>query len=163
MNPRLSIAQVLSDLESQIATHEERASFHIGQETFHRSQRELHESELARLRQRYEGFKTAAQAAGEEVGRGAALRPAPEDSEESQRSTLSKLVARLIGQKGEGEQFGPTALAREINERHAKRLRNPARARSVSVALRRLLADGDVRLVEEGRAFHEAVYVRGRG
>lgn len=163
MNPRLSIAQVLSDLESQIANHEERASFHTGQEAFHRSQRELHEGELARLRQRYEGFKTAAQAAGEEVGRGAGLRPAPEDSEESQRSTLSKLVARLIEQKGEGERFGPTALAQEINDRHAKRLRNPARTRSVSVALRRLLADGDVRLVEEGRAFHEAVYVRRRG
>jgi len=160
MNPRLSIAQVLSDLESQIANHEERESFHTGQEAFHRSQREIHEGELARLRQRYVGFKVAAQAAGEEVGRGAALRPVPEDSE-GDRSTLSKLVARLIEQKDEGERFGPTALAQEINDRHAKRLRNPARARSVSVALRRLLADGDVRLVEEGRAFHEAVYVRG--
>jgi hypothetical protein len=162
MNPRLSIAQVLSDLGSQIATHEERESFHTGQEAFHRSQREIHEGELARLRQRYEGFKVAAQAAGEEVGRGAGLRPVPDDSE-GDRSTLSKLVARLIEQKDEGERFGPTALAQEINDRHAKRLRNPARARSVSVALRRLLAEGDVRLVEEGRAFHEAVYVRGRG
>lgn len=162
MNPRLSIAQVLSDLESQIATHEERESFHTGQEAFHRSQREMHEGELARLRQRYEGFKVAAQAAGEEVGRGVGLRPVPEDSE-GDRSTLSKLVARLIEQKDEGERFGPTALAQEINDRHAKRLRNPARTRSVSVALRRLLADGDVRLVEEGRAFHEAVYVRRRG
>jgi hypothetical protein len=163
MNPSLSIAQVLADLQTQIAIHEERESFHTGHETFHRSQRELHESELARLRQRFEDFKAAAQAAGEEVGRGAALRPATEDSEENQRSTLSKLVARLIQQKGATEQFGPTVLAQEINDRYAKRLRNPARARSVSVALRRLLADGDVHLVEEGRAFHEAVYRRGPG
>jgi hypothetical protein len=162
MNPRLSIAQVLSDLESQIATHEERESFHTGQEAFHRSQRELHEGELARLRQCYEGFKVAAQAAGEEVSRGAALRPVTEDSEQD-RSPLSKLVVRLIEQKGENEQFGPTGLAQEINDLYAKRLRNPARPRSVSVTLRRLLADGRVHLVEEGRAFHEAVYSRGPG
>jgi hypothetical protein len=163
MNPSLSIAQVLTDLESQIATHEERESFHTSHEAFHRSQRELHEGELARLRQRYEGFKIAAQAAGEEVGRGAGLRPAQEGFEENLRSTLSKLVARLIEQKGEAERFGPTILAQEINDRYAKRLRNPARPRSVSMALRRLLADGYVRLVEEGRAFHEAVYTRAPG
>jgi len=163
MNPNLSIAQVLADLEAQIASHEERETFHTGQETFHRSQRELHAGELARLRQRYEGFKTAAQAAGEEVRRGASLLPAPDDAEADRRSTLSKLVARLIEQKGEAEQFGPTALALEINDRYAKRLRNPARVRSVSVALRRLLADGYVRLIEEGRAFHEAVYTRSPG
>jgi hypothetical protein len=160
MNPNLSIAQVLADLGAQIASHEEREAFHTGQETFHRSQRELHEGELARLRQRYEGFKTAAQAAGEEVRRGTSLLPAPADAEADRRSTLSKLVARLIDQKGETEQF---ALAQEINDRYAKRLRNPARTRSVSVTLRRLLAEGRVRLIEEGRAFHEAVYTRGPG
>src|SRR5882672_7096771 len=120
MIPRLSIAQVLADLESQIATHEERETFHTGLEAFHRSQRELHEGDLARLRQRYEGFKAAAQAAGEEVGRGAGLRPAPEDFEESQRSTLSKLVASLILQKAADERFGPTVLAQEINDPYAK-------------------------------------------
>jgi len=78
----------------------------------------------------------------------------------SWRSTLSKLVARLIHQKGDDERFGPTALANEINDRYAKRLRNPARPRSVSVALRRLLSEGRVHVVEEGRAFHEAVYTR---
>lgn len=162
MNPSLSIAQVLTDLEAQIASREERETFHACQETFHRSQRELHGGELSRLRERYEGFKAAAQAAGEEVRRGAAsLLPAPENSETKQRSTLSKLVARLIEQKGVDERFGATALAQEINDRYVRRLRNPARVRSVSVALRRLLAEGSVRLVEEGRAFHEAVYRRG--
>ncbi|HEV7509648.1 MAG TPA: hypothetical protein VGS07_32550 [Thermoanaerobaculia bacterium] len=161
MNPNLSIAQVLGDLESQIAHHETRESFHSNQEALHRSQRELHQGELARLRERYEGFKVAAQAAGEEVRRGASLLPAPEDAESGRRSTLSKLVARLIEQKGEDERFGATALAQEINDRHVKRLRNPARVRSVSVALCRLLAEGSVRLVTEGRAFHEAIYRRG--
>ena len=163
MNPNLSIAQVLADLAAQIGSHEERETFHTGQEAFHRSQRELHQGELARLRQRYEGFKTAAQAAGEEVRQGVSFLPAQDDAEANRRSTLSKLVARLIEQKGEAEQFGPTVLAQEINDRHAKRLRKPARARSISVALRRLLADGRVRLVEEGRAFHEAVYTRSPG
>ncbi|MBW8875521.1 MAG: hypothetical protein JF614_11210 [Acidobacteria bacterium] len=161
MNPDLSIAQVLSDLESQIAHHEERETFHAGQEGLHRSQREVHAGELARLRERYESFKAAAQAAGAEVRRGAALRPAQDDVDANRRSTLSKLVARLIEQKGEDEPFGPTALAQEINDRYARRLRNPARARSVSMALRRLLAEGSVQLVKEGRAFHEAVYRRG--
>lgn len=160
MNPNLSISQILGDLESQIAHHEARESFHISQEELHRGQRELHQGELARLRERYDTFKAAAQAAGEEVRRGATLLPAQEEAEPA-RSTLSKLVARLIEQKGEDERFGPTSLAQEINDRYVQRLRNPARVRSVSVALRRLLADGDVRLVEEGRAFHEAVYRRG--
>ncbi|HEX3553444.1 MAG TPA: hypothetical protein VIA62_09460 [Thermoanaerobaculia bacterium] len=161
MSSNLSIAQVLADLEARIARHEERETFHAGQEGLHRSQRELHAGELARLRERYASFKAAAQAAGEEVGREAALRPALEDAEAGTRSTLSKLVARLIEQKGEDEPFSATALAQEINNRHARRLRSPARVRSVSEALRRLLAEGRVQLVEEGRAFHEAVYRRG--
>ncbi len=162
MNPNLSIAQVLTDLEAQIAHHEERETFHTGQETLHRTQRELHTGELARVRERFESFKAAAQAAGEEVLRGG-RRPSPEDADANQPSTLSKLVARLILQKGAAEPFSATALAQEINGRHAKRLRNPARPRSVSVALRRLLAEGRVHLIEEGRAFHEAVYTRGPG
>ncbi len=88
-----NLAQVLADLEAQIAHHEERETFHVGQEGLHRSQRELHAGELAQLRERYESFKTAAQAAGAEVRRSA----------------------------------------------------------------------GRVQLVEEGRAFHEAVYTRGPG
>ena len=87
MNPHLSIAQVLADLEAQIAHHEERETFHAGHEGLHRSQRELHAGELARLRERYESFKTAAQAAGAEVRRGAALRPAQDDADADQRST----------------------------------------------------------------------------
>ncbi|HEX4965398.1 MAG TPA: hypothetical protein VF173_31600 [Thermoanaerobaculia bacterium] len=161
MNPNLSIAQVLADLEAQIAHHEEQETFHTGQEEFHRSQRELHAGKLARVRERYEGFKAAAQAAGEEVRRGEASQAAQEEAERP--STLSKLIVRLIGQKGEDEPFSPTLLTQEINDRYAKQLRKPARARTVSVTLRRLLAGGRVRLVEEGRAHHEATYTRGTG
>src|SRR3954463_8736936 len=54
MDTNVSIAQVLSEMETQIAHHESQEAFHAQQEVFHRDQRALHAETLAK--ERYEAF-----------------------------------------------------------------------------------------------------------
>jgi hypothetical protein len=160
VSSNLSISEVLADLEAQIAQLEKQEAFHARQEVFHREQRTACAGDLEKIRERYEGFKAAASAVGEVVQRKAApaLSPAKDDG---QKSTVSKLIARAVQDKPEGETFSPSSLARELSERYPNTLRRRLEGRTVSTALRRLAAQGRIRIVEEGRAFHEAVYARG--
>jgi hypothetical protein len=163
MNPNLSVAQIVADLEAQIAHFQSQESFHAQQEVFHREQRELNAAELAKVRERYDAFKAAATAAGEVVHRAstvAAVRQSEADAN-LRITTISKLIARVVEAKPEHETFGPTAVAQELNARFGKRLRRPLDGRAVSVTLRRMQAEGRIRLVQEGRAFHEALYAWG--
>jgi hypothetical protein len=151
MSSNLSIPEVLADLEAQIVRLEQ-------QETFHREQQAACAAELEKVRERYESFKAAAAAVGEVVRPKDPRIPALED--DGRKTTVSKLIARVIEAKPEDERFGPTSLARELSQRFPKTLRRPVDGRAVSVTLRRLCRDGRIQLVQEGRAFHEAVYVR---
>lgn len=161
MDPNLSIAQVLSDLERQIDHHASQEAFHTQQEAFHRGERTVHAEALGKVRERYEVFKAAVTAAGEVVQSRPPARPAVEDKDiGDRRMPLSKLVGRVVTRKGLDETFTPTALARELNERFATNLRRPVDGRAVSAPLRRLLAQGRLRLVKEGGAAHEAIYAR---
>jgi hypothetical protein len=160
MSSDLSIAEVLADLEAQIAHLETQEAFHTQQEVLHREQRSHCAAELEKTRERYEGFKSAAAALGEVVPRRSPTRPAVED--DGRKTTISKLIARVVAGKEEGEKLSPSVLTRELNQRFPKTLRKPVESRTVSVALRRLCSDGRLQLLEEGRAFHEAVYVRGK-
>lgn len=156
MSAELSIAQVLTDLEAQVRQLEEQEAFHARQEILHREQRALRAGELAMIRERYETFKAAAAAAGEVVRRvkveGADVSAPP--------VTISKMIGRLIDAKMAGERITPSAMAREVNETFAKRLRRPVSGRTASVALRRLADLGHLELVREGKAFHEAIYAK---
>jgi hypothetical protein len=75
-------------------------------------------------------------------------------------ATISKMILRVIANRVKGERFTPTAIATEVNDAFAKRLRRPASSRTVSATLRRLAKRGDLELVREGRAFHEAIYAK---
>lgn len=160
MDPNLSIAQVISDLEAQIAHHESQEAFHTEQEASHREQRALHAEALGKLRERYETFKAGVAAVGEVVQVRPPARPSLEEEIGDRRLPLSKLVGRLTASKGSDETFSPTALARELNERFPTKLRRSVDGRAVSAPLRRLLAEGRLRLVKKGGAAHEAVYAR---
>jgi hypothetical protein len=155
----LSISEVLADLEAQIAHLETQEAFHAQQEVFHRERRAVCASDLAKVRERYEGFKAAAAAVGEVVQSkpASARKPAEDDGE---KIPVSKLIARVVQSKPEGERFSPSSLAQELNQSFPKTLRRRLDGRAISVALRRLAAAGRIRIVEEGRAFHEAVYTR---
>jgi hypothetical protein len=61
------------------------------------------------------------------------------------------------------EPFGPAALAAEANRRFADRLRKPIDPRTASDILRRMLAEGEIELVQKGKAFHEALYAKRPG
>ena len=161
MNANLSIAQILADLETQIGHLESQEAFHAQHEATHREQRELYAAELARVRERYDAFKAAATAAGEVVNREVASAAQQTEADARLRiRTLSKLILHVVEGKSEQETFGATTLSQEVNARFGKRLRRPLDPRTASVTLRRMEADGRIRLVEKGRAFHEAVYAR---
>jgi hypothetical protein len=154
----LSVVQILSDLEGQIARIESQEAFHAEQEVLHREQRAQSAAALLKLRERYEAFKAAAVAAEEVVTRApveAAVRQADEDAR-VQFTTVSKLIAWVVGQRT--GTFGATAVAQEINQRFGQRLARPLDSRTVSVTLRRLNAQGRIYLVREGKAFYEALY-----
>ncbi|HYU34999.1 MAG TPA: hypothetical protein VEW48_22845 [Thermoanaerobaculia bacterium] len=73
---------------------------------------------------------------------------------------VSNLAARVMETKDPTETFGGASIAREINQRYGKHLRRPVQVRNVATALRRMAAAGRIRQVEEGRAYHEALYTR---
>jgi len=72
----------------------------------------------------------------------------------------SRLMQLVIESPDLGEPFGPAAVAEETNRRFASRLRNPVGPRAASDVLRRMVAAGEIELVREGKAFHEAMYRR---
>ena len=158
MSSDLSIVQVLTDLEAQVRQLESQEAFHAQQEVFHQEQRALRAGELATVRERYEAFKAAASAAGELV-----RRVKVEGADESlPPGTISKMVVRIIEGKMNGEKLTPTTMAKEVNQVFAKRLRRPVTRRNVSVALGRLAGLGRIHVVQGSKAFHEAVYAKGR-
>jgi DNA polymerase II large subunit len=159
VSSKLSISEVLADLEAQIAHLEKQEVLHAQQEVFHREQRTVCASDLAKIRERYEGFKAAAAAVGEVVQKKpASARKTAED--DGEKISVSELVTRAVRSKPEGERFSASSLAKELNQRFPKTLRRRVDSRAVSGTLRRLAAKGRIRVVEEGRAFHEAVYTR---
>jgi hypothetical protein len=161
MSKNLSVAQILADLETQISYFEAQVPFHTRQEAVHRAERERCESELATLRERYEAFKAASTAAGEVVQRSRPGTPPREIEKADGRPTSTKnLIHRVVAAKAEGDTFGATAIAHEVNQRFSKRLRQPVNVRSVSVALSRLAAERVLKVVREGKAHQEALYSR---
>jgi hypothetical protein len=167
MNTDVSIAQVLSELQAQLAHHESQEALHAQQEVFHREQRALHAEGLVRVRERYETFKAGVTAAGEIFAELPPLAPpvpppVESDPDEGRRPTVAKLVLRLVSGKTVDETFTPSSVAEELNRRFAAKMRRSFDSRGVSVYLRRLLAEGDLRLVRKGGAAHEAAYARRR-
>jgi len=121
MSSDLSITQVLTDLAAQVKQLESQEAFHAQQEVFHREQRALRAGELETIRERYEAFKAAATAAGELV-----RRVKVEGADESAPPvTISRMIARIIEDKVNGEKLTPKAMAKEVSQTFAKRLRRP--------------------------------------
>ncbi|MES1242913.1 MAG: hypothetical protein ABUT39_14960 [Acidobacteriota bacterium] len=162
MSSKLSIAEVLVDLEAQIDELEKQDAFHAEREEFHHRQRADCAGKLAKIRTKYEAFQAAASEVAEVVRKKAPAPPPapilPEDP--GVRATVSKLVARVVAGKREDERFTASELAMEINRRFPKSLRQPAAPRPVAMALRRLVDQGVAREEQKGKPFHEAVYAK---
>ena len=161
MSKALSVAQMLDHLEARIAHLRERRAFHAAQEAHHHEQLALHDAELQRVLERFEAFKTAAEAAAE-----VALPPLPAPAPEEpiprfgSRPRVSSLVARVVESQPAGEPFGARSIAAEVNRRYQDVLKKPVRPGAVSVVLRRLMAARRIQQVRPGKALYEALYSR---
>jgi hypothetical protein len=162
VSSQLSVAQILANLEKQMALHKEREGHHAEREAFHREQRALHAAELETVAKHYEAFKASAGSAAEIAARVAAAAP-PKVAPPPAPVTLKqphKLVDRAVAELPEGTVYTSSQLAAEVNRRYRNELKKPISGPTASTCLRRLLARGEVRLVKKGTAHIQSVYTR---
>lgn len=154
MSSELSLSQMRASLEAQIKLYREREAHHAEREAYHHEQRTRAASELAKVLQSYEALITAAEIA-------ARVAPPPPPSPElppGKTKLRGTLVERLLEDLPDGEVFGPTRIAEELNRRYGRALTRPADSRFTSSALRRLFAAGRLELVQKGTPHNEAQY-----
>ncbi len=158
MSSKLSVEELLSGLEERAVFLREEEAVHARQEAHHREQRALLSAELEKVTQNLESLRTVVSATADLVkGRKPAAVP---DLPPPGRLMVGKLLWMVVGDGGLQEPFGPAAVAAEANRRFADRLRKPIDARTASDVLRRMLAEGRIRLARKGRGPQGALYAR---
>ena len=164
MGSKLSVEEVLVNLEKRAVSLREQEGFHARQEAHHREQRDLCAAELEKVQQSLEAFRavaaTAVELAKPVTQAVSAERAKEEDLPPPGRLMVGRLIERIIEDSDLEEPFGPTAVAEEVNRRFGRRLREPVGPRTASDVLRRLLNEGQIQLVRKGKAFYEALYRR---
>jgi hypothetical protein len=164
MSSKISVADILANLESRAAFHREREVFHAGQEEQHREERERHAAELERVRHNLDAFRTASASAVEIIQQSQSQEPeapAPQvDSPVTGKLMVSRAIRAVVANWKEGEPFGATAVAAEVNRRFADRLRRLVGTRAASDVLRRMSRSRLIQQVRPGKALSEALYTR---
>jgi hypothetical protein len=160
MSRQLSVASILAELQTRMEHHHSREAFHAQQETFHQQQRAHHAAELQTVRERFEAFQAAADAAGELVARPREEKAVDDSIPAGKGAVLSKLVARVVAGRGPLERFGAKDVTREIREQYGSRLDRKIDPRTVAAKLRRMARAGKIHRVREGRALYEALYTK---
>jgi hypothetical protein len=164
VSSELSVAQILANLEKQLTFHKEREAHHAEQEAFHREQRAVHAAEIETVSKHYEAFKATAGGAAEIAARTATAAPpkqeAPVVSAPVKLRRPHELVARLVKELPAGEAYTASKVAAEVNRRYRSELKKPIDRPLASTCLRRMVADGRVRLVKKGTAHIQAVYTK---
>lgn len=163
MSSKLSVEEVLANLEQRAVFHREQEALHAQKEAHHREEREQHAAALAKVLHSLEAFRTVAAAAVDlaqpvAAQSGRVSKAEEENLPEPGRLMVGRLIHRVV--VAMDGPFGATAVAAEVTRRFADRLREPVGPRTASDVLRRLLAEGEIRLVRKGKAFHEAMYTR---
>lgn len=156
------MAEILANLETQMAFHKEREEHHARQEALHQEQRATHAAEYETIARHYEAFKASAGGAVEIAARAPApVQKEPEPPPASVKpSTTSKLVDRLLAELPASATFTAEQIAAEVNKRYRRELRRPVTSAAASTILRRRLAEGWLRLARKGSAHRQAVYAR---
>ncbi|MES1240078.1 MAG: hypothetical protein ABUT39_00525 [Acidobacteriota bacterium] len=166
MSSKLSVEQILANLSQRAALHRNKEAFHAQQEIHHREQRALHAAELAKVEQSLEALQAVVPSAIE-LAAPVRTSPAPAISQVALPAEGRLMVSRLLRQialsPDLAEPFGPTSLVAAANRAFADRLPRPVGPRTASDVLRRMLAAGEIQLARDGKAFHEALYVRRPG
>jgi len=172
MSTRLSVEEMLSQLEKREAFHRDQEAFHAEQEVFlgqqqihHREQRAVHAAELEKVRESLATFRAAAASAADLVG--PVEPPAPPRAEPKLpppgKKFVSDLLRLVVASPEPQEPFGPAVVAAEANRRFGAHLREPIGPRTASDVLRRLAREGELQLVRKGKAHIEALYKRSGG
>jgi hypothetical protein len=159
MSTKLSVAEILANLEKKLAFHREQEALHTQQEAHHRQQRAVHTAEIENVAQHLEAFKTVALSAAE-LATPPPASPLPEETDLGPRPLISKLITRVVASWPAGETLTASSVAAEVNRRYPGKLKRRVDARLASVTLRRLRDDGRLRLAREGKAHHEAIYTK---
>ncbi len=169
MSSKLSIEDMLSQLEKREVFHREREAFHTEQEAFHeqqqvhhREQRAVHAAELEKVRQNLTTFRAAAASAADLVGPVEPPAPPPVEPKLPRpgRKFVSGLLQMAVMSAELQEPFGPSAVAAEANRRFRPHLKELIGPRTASDVLRRLAREGEIQLVRKGKAHIEALYKR---
>lgn len=161
MPSQRSLSEIVKALESHLAFHREREAFYGGQIRELEEQRAHHAEQVATLSRKLETLKAAA-AEAEEIAESVLPEPPPAPPPAARgRVFIARLVAQVIEEKKDGEPFGISAVTAEVNQRYRDYLRHPVDPRQVSVVLRWMMRTGRLRIVQKGRPFHEALYVKG--
>ena len=171
MGSNLSIADALARMEAKIAHHKAQHEHHAAQEAhhaeqqaFHAEQKVVHDTEHRKAIESYEAFKAASASIGEMLAdmKPESLPPPPpvEAVDVGNWRWLSKMMSLVIERTAPDEVFGASALIQEIEQRWGPKLRHPVQPRSVSATLRRWAANGQIRLVRDGRSYHESLYTK---
>lgn len=158
MSMKLSLEEILRNLEQQVAFHREQAVLHAQREEHHRDQRAIHEVELEKVSRHLESLRTVAVPASEVVAPPPAK--ASGDLNLGPNPKLTDLIARILEGRPGDEPFGAKAMTAEINRRFRQALGRDADVRSVGAALRRMREQGRIRLVREGGAVREGLYAK---
>ena len=125
MSSKLSVEDVLANLEERATFHREQEALHAQQETHHRDQRALHAAELEKVLQSLETFRTAASTAVD-LAQTVTRKTVPA-TEEPRLPPPGRLMAgRLVRMVAESpdlaEPFVPATVAAEVNRRFASQL-----------------------------------------
>lgn len=165
MSSKLSVDEVLSNLEARAVFHREQEAFHAAREVHHREQKAVHAAELVKVQENLEAFRSVAATAVELATPVATEKSAAPAVEEPKlpapgRLMVGKLVWLAVKDPRMPEPFGPKAVAAETYRRFRDRLSKPIDGRTASDVLRRMRTAGEIELVRKGTAFHEALYRR---
>ena len=165
MEKNLSLMEVLTRFEEQIAHLRGQEAFHAEREAFHRERRTALAAELEEIGRRFEAFQAAADMAMPSPVTPAKA-PAPDVTNlvRAPRIRLAVIVAKVIERKEPQERFGSKAIITEMKELFGEheRLRRHLTGRQISSTLRWLAARRRIFLVSPGRPRYEALYVRKR-
>jgi len=167
--PDLSIRDVETKLEEELAQHVDSARLHREKMQEHSEKNAFHIAEARRLEEDLKSFRavvarllpkpseeeappmlfpsTAEQAAGNEL------------PELADGLPVTAAVMELLDMAfSDGAEFEMNSLTEIVNAYHSDQLAVPFTPKQVSNVLRRLLADNKIFLVHEGRPRHPAVY-----
>ena len=108
--------------------------------------------------------RTHLAATATELGtRAAAVTPPKPSLDIGRKASLTAMIRRVLEIRPAGDVFGTNIITAEVNRHFRERLRRPVKEKLVSITLKRLSSQGELRQVRAGRPHHEALYARVEG